>query len=300
MIGLVSNDLAQILRSSPVPDRLLVRGRDVYSLGRYCRQWLQGRIGRFRHEGGHRQDLLFVAGLPKSGTSWVESMLASFEGFQEIMPPSVIFHEIRRGGSHTFELSESLFRWLEGGSYVMKLHAHGSESNASVLRKRGLRHAVVYRDLRDVAVSHYFYVRRTPWHPEHSDYRDLDVEEGLEHFADTLLAPFGRWIESWHEHADEELTIIVRYEDLLDDALGELEKLVRHFGIDAHSRRIREVQEAHSFSRMSGGRERGSSDEDSFVRKGVKGDWRNHFTSALERRFESVAGSALERGGYLS
>ena len=291
--------MAGLLRRAPIPHRLLVGGKAGFSVGRYWYQWLRGRYGWLRHGGQHEQGLLFVAGLPKSGTSWVESMLASFPGFQEIMLPRVIFHEVRHGGSHGYELSEDELSRLQTGLFVLKLHVHGSSNNAEVLRRLNLRHVIVYRDLRDVAVSHYFYVRRTPWHPEHRAYRDLDVREGLEHFCETLLRPFAEWIEGWHQHADERLARIVRYEDLLEDALGELCTLKDHFGIATDYEEVKSIQEAHSFSRMSGGRERGSSDQGSFVRKGVSGDWKNHFTPRLERRFESVAGRALELGGYL-
>lgn len=295
----MSASLAGLLRESPIPQRFLVKGHAAYSVGRFWHQWLRGRYGRFRHGGRHDQGLLFVAGLPKSGTSWVESMLASFAGYQEVMLPSVIFHEVHHAGSHDFELEERDLERLEGGLFVLKLHAHGSSNNAEVLRRRGLRYAVVYRDLRDVAVSHYFYVRRTPWHPEHAEYRGLDVQEGLEHFSETLLRPFADWIMGWHRRADEGRARIVRYEDLLDDALGELAGLVEHFGIGTDPAEIERIQQAHSFNQVTGGRERGKSDEDSFVRKGVSGDWKNHFTPRLERRFESVARDALEIGGYL-
>ena len=271
----------------------------MYSVPRYWYQRFLGRFGYLRHGSRHEQNLLFVAGLPKSGTSWVEGMLESFAGFQNIMPPSVVFHELRAGGSHGFDLTQDLFSSLQKGLHVLKLHAHGSNRNAGLLRELGLRYAVVYRDPRDVAVSHYFYVRRTPWHPEHADYRDLSVQEGIDHFADTLLSPFNLWVEAWHEHADEELARFVRYEDLLDDALRELTALVEHFGIGTASSEIERVQKAHSFERASGGRERGESDEDSFVRKGVEGDWRNWFTDEQAARYREEAGGALRAGGYL-
>lgn len=292
-------DLPSILRRSPLSHEFLVKGRVAYSVPRYWYQYLMGRFGYLRHGSRHDQNLVFVAGLPKSGTSWVEGMLASFAGFQKIMPPRAVIHEVRAGGSHGLELTEGLLAGLQRGLHVLKLHTHGSSKNAMLLRERGLRYAVVYRDPRDVAISHYFYVRRTPWHPEHVQYRDLSVQEGIDHFADTLLEPFAAWIEGWHEYADAELARFVRYEDLLSDALGELTKLVEHFGIGTDRSEIEQVQKVYSFERVSGGRERGQSDDESFVRKGVQGDWRNWFTNEQDARYREEAGGALQVGGYL-
>ncbi len=31
-----------------------------------------------------------------------------------------------------------------------------------------VKYVIMYRDLRDVAVSHYYYAKQTPWHPEYT------------------------------------------------------------------------------------------------------------------------------------
>ncbi|MCS3697432.1 hypothetical protein GGP73_002135 [Salinibacter ruber] len=159
---------------------------------------------------------------------------------------------------------------------------------------------VLYRDLRDVAVSHYFYVRRTPWHPEYEDYRGLDVEEGLLHFGRTLLPEFVDWMRSWRERREPQQSIELRYEDLLDDAVGEFRHVASHFGLDASPATIERIVTEHRFATMSNGRSRGEQDEQSFARKGVAGDWQNHFTDAAKELFKTHAGQALIDFGYES
>ena len=46
------------------------------------------------------------------------------------------------------------------------------------------------------------------------------------------------------------------------------------------------------------GREQGEADPRSHVRKGGAGDWRKHFTPAVERELAERTGDLVERLGY--
>ena len=46
------------------------------------------------------------------------------------------------------------------------------------------------------------------------------------------------------------------------------------------------------------GRAAGEENAKSYLRKGVAGDWRNHFSDEAEAVFERHAGEALRRLGY--
>jgi hypothetical protein len=246
----------------------------------------------------YEHSLLFIAGLPKSGTSWLESMLASYPGYEKVMPPSAVAHEQAHKGSHNFDLPEDTIAQLREALVVLKLHVCGSSHNVRLLQELGIPYVVLYRDLRDVAVSHYFYVRRTPWHPEYDDYHGLDVENGLYHFGRTLLPKFADWMRSWHENRDPEQSIEIRYEDLLGDTVGSFGAVASHFSLDTSQSTIEDIVDEHRFENISGGRTRGEQDSDSFVRKGVSGDWKRHFTPDLKELFKKKVGKVLIAFGY--
>jgi hypothetical protein len=90
----------------------------------------------------------------------------------------------------------------------------------------------------------------------------------------------------------------VRYEDLLERPHQEVERLLRFLGADSTEGVVRECVEAASFERLSEGRERGQEDTSSFYRKGVSGDWKNHFTERDKRIFKDEAGKLLIELGY--
>jgi hypothetical protein len=181
---------------------------------------------------------------------------------------------------------------------VLKLHVHGSSHNVARLHDTEIPYLIIYRDLRDVAVSHYFYVQRTPWHPEYETYNQLDIEEGLIHFGETLLPEFDDWVRSWHRNRNEDCSLVVRYEDLLSDTESVFASVANLFGLDDSDDTIRDIVQAHSFENVSGGRERGRQSESSFYRKGVSGDWRNHFTDKVRGVFKENAGEFWVDHGY--
>jgi hypothetical protein len=225
-------------------------------------------------------------------------MLASYPGYQHLVIPEAVQYELKHKGSHDFELPSSTVDRFKEALAVLKLHVHGSAHNARNLHEAKVPYVVMYRDLRDVAVSHYFYVRRTPWHPEYEDYSGLDVKEGLFHFGRTLLPAFVNWMRLWRENRDTEQSIEIRYEDLLGDTFREFRRIASHFSLNTSSSTIGQIVEAHSFESVSGGRSRGNQDPDSFTRKGVAGDWKHHFTEELKDQFKEHAGQALIDFGY--
>jgi hypothetical protein len=61
---------------------------------------------------------------------------------------------------------------------------------------------------------------------------------------------------------------------------------------------LRAILERRRFEKMSGGRTRGKESVRSHYRKGVSGDWRNHFETVHIRRFKEEYGDLLIQLGY--
>ena len=91
----------------PAPLARAVKRVGVYP--RYLAQRKRCRAGFLAHGDRYPQKLLFVAGLPKSGTTWLERMLSDFPGFSDLLIPDVASFELRTGGSHDYELPDNLF-----------------------------------------------------------------------------------------------------------------------------------------------------------------------------------------------
>ncbi len=282
-------------RLSPTAARF---AKQIALCPRYYAQLREARKGYRRYGADYPQNVLFVAGLPKSGTSWLKKMLLSNPGFVEVLHPGAGFHEQALGGSHDYDMPEDLFELYDEALVVTRMHVHGSRQNIEALRRGGVKYVVLVRDLRDVAISHYHYVRQTPWHPEHVLYENLDLRDGLTKFAERTLLGFAAWMRSWRDNGDPEMALTISYERMLEDGPGVMTEVARHFGLDDRPETIHRIIEENSFKKMSGGRRPGEENNKAFARKGVAGDWVNHFTPEIADLYKHLIGEFLIEFGY--
>ncbi len=261
-----------------------LRARDQL---RACRQ------GFAKYGDQYSQPILFIAGLPKSGSTWVEKMVSSYDGYHEYLLPSVAKHEFQTGGSHDFEMPIGMFDKLTKMLVVTKMHSHGSLNNVEILKEAKINYVILHRDLRDVAVSYHFYVRNTPWHPEHHFHADSDVQEGLKIFCERMLPQYVHWVRSWKKNADPNHSVQIRYEEMLENPVDSMTTIAKLFNLDHSKQKIEQIVEQHSFKNMSGGRTRGEGADSQFARKGISGDWKNHFTPQLREQYGAVISDFL-------
>jgi hypothetical protein len=286
------------LQNHITSENALFLKRNIVSYPRYLFQMRKAKKGFQRFGNLYDNNILFIAGLPKSGTSWLKKMLTCYPGYQEVMLPEANVYEIDNAESHSFELPSDTFSRFKKRLVVLKLHSCGSKHNLDVLTASNIQFVVIYRDLRDVAVSYCFYVRQTPWHPEYKLYNKLSIQEGLRLFADNMLCDYLDWIESWEKTSDSPLSLVLSYENLLSSPHEQLSKIANHFGLDSSLSKIEEIVSANSFLTLSSGREQGQENNSSFFRKGVAGDWVNHFTPELKELYKKLIGHFLVTHHY--
>lgn len=246
-------------------------------------------------EFGHlyKQPVLFIAGLPKSGSTWIEKMVSSYDGYHEYLLPAIAKHELQTGGSHDFEMPEGMFNSLQDMLVLTKMHSHGSKNNVAILEKAGIRYVILHRDLRDVAVSYHFYVCNTPWHPEYPLHKNKSIQEGLQIFGERMLPSYVDWVRSWRKNANPEHSIQLRYEDMLTDPVAGMTKIATLFELENTPTKIQNIVDTHNFKKMSGGRDSGAESNSAFARKGVSGDWTNHFTASLREQYGEIIAEFL-------
>jgi hypothetical protein len=238
--------------------------------------------------------LLACFGHHKCGTTWITRILND-----------VCQHAGLKMKSHHYE---NLF---EGDIAAIRERDHfdlWNYVNADVNFTRGLdvRAFHVVRDPRDVIVSAYFSHMET-----HSDagwprlrhyrpyLRSLTKHDGLlaeMEFNAIFLAHMLMW-----DYTRPNI-LEVRFEDLiLDDQarfqtiFGFLDLVPRLVSLE----RLRGIVEAHSFRALTG-RKAGVEDPSSHYRKGVVGDWRNHFAPAHVEYFKKLYNPLLLKLGYES
>lgn len=227
--------------------------------------------------------LVHVVEFPKCGGSWIRNMIRTYLGV-----PRFDQDRILRARD------------------VILVHR---------LYKRSYRRPVIIvRDPRDVYVSFYYFetsISRPPkWagsdgHFRHVPERPLK-EDFKEYLTAKLLFPshpwfyFSQFLDSWLGRPG---ICLIRYEDCLDDPEAQLTRICRFLGEGIELERISRAVEATSFNKITeerygSAREPGQADNTKFHRKGVAGDWKNHFDEQACEIFQKCEGSSLMRLGY--
>jgi hypothetical protein len=277
-----------------------------------------------------QKQIFFVGGSPKSGTTWLQLLLnahpsvsCSGEGYFPIhlwkslaqalgqydrvieTNNKLLFTEVEEYQRLTkndvfYIFATCIAVVLVRQSKHKRVRAIGDKTPANSRYFAGLaslfptaKFIQIVRDGRDCAVSGWFHNLRNPdWVPLNRGSLEAYVSNFAVHWADDLAKA--------QEFADAHPDRIrrIRYEDLARDTEGTLAGLFAFLGVEVDASVLAHCRTEASFAKRSGGRNPGEEDRQSFFRKGVAGDWRNHLSEEQNALFRERAGSWLDRFGY--
>jgi hypothetical protein len=256
---------------------------------------LQYRLGPGRHQPRLK---LLVNGVPKSGTTWLMRMLASLPGYRAV-------------GNFHGEISR--YETVQPGQIVHS-HDYYSLELCEALRANDIRVLCIVRDLRDQAVSRMFHLKRDESHAWQPLVKGMSKDEALmlsiegHPPQDDLPALPGvlSWRKLTHGWLTGELEPIrLRYEAVVADTAREMSQLFECLDIVMPQGLLKAIIRRNRFERLTVGRKfwqqgRGPGQENptSHFRKGIVGDWRNHFNQDHRQRFKELAGDWLVEMGY--
>jgi hypothetical protein len=242
---------------------------------------------------------IFVSSYPKCGTTWAQYIvwllehdgrpLATDQSLTDVFP-------------HLEEVGEGPVRRLPEPRLI-KTHLPLARTPWSVHAK----YVYVARNPFDCAVSFYHHTRGFV---RHYDFAAGTWEVFFECFVRGEV-DFGDYFDhlvSWWPRRTAANVLFLVYERMLAAPNEAVESIARFLGgraaeLARDPRRLGAVVDASDFEHMQRDQERWSSrrppDMPAFVRKGVVGDWRNHFTAEQARRLAAkfrvrTAGTGIE------
>jgi Sulfotransferase domain len=232
----------------------------------------------------------------KAGSQWVYGILAACAPKRIVVPKVKI--------AHFYE--DAIVR---GRIYPTVYVPH--DKFTSVLSTQGIsaddtqiKSFFVIRDLRDALVSLYFSLKVS--HPIISesvaeDRRQLNIIESEEEALLYMVKQRGQASaniqRTWLPVCQAGKAMFVRYEDLIANEQQEFAKIIEYCQIDISTEKLTEIVDGNSFNKRAG-RKRGDEDVSSHFRKGVSGDWKNHFTDRIKAEFKKKYGQLLIDTGY--
>jgi len=221
----------------------------------------------------------------KAGSQWVRAVLNS------AAPRRMIYTS---GNPEWFAANPP----VEGAVYSPVYSDH-VRFRASIPADRPQHTFAVIRDARDTAVSWYFSLRysHTTKDPGITGPRDILSRIPFDDGLALVIASHLRsavWIQrTWLDSGVR----VFRYEELRQRQHETFNELFDYCQLDLSEGKRRRIVDKNSFERKTWWRF-GRENRKSHLRKGVAGDWKNHFTDRHKQLFKSHYGEILIQGGY--
>jgi hypothetical protein len=245
--------------------------------------------------------VLLGISFPKSGTHLLDQILL---GFSKAAPFSTRLHSFfagYEGESGRKRSIEETLAWVDSlrPLDVASAHLFAWDEVVQRVASPAFIPYFIFRDPRDVVVSHVFYVTdMEKRHVHHEYYASLpDFNSRLEvsilgrqdagvEFPNIAgrFAPYLGWL-------DQPSVMTVHFEDLVNDRASALNRIIDHF--------LRRVPLSVSRSLLREALESSINPKKSpTFRSGRTGEWKQHFTPEHKLFFKEVAGDLLVRLGY--
>lgn len=230
---------------------------------------------------GHYQpEDIFIAGYPKSGNTWMQTIMASL-----LFGLDVRQVPVRLMSDLVPEVYDEFYRRYLTPTYF-KTHDLPDPLYRRVIH--------LVRDGRDAMASYYHYLQARGYSPTWDD-----------------LVANGGFRGLWHDHTEQWLDnpydadiILVKYEDLLSQPLVELQRICDFGKLDKTDDALQKVIEQTSFSNMRSSENKFGighqdfSDEHNFVRKGKVGSYKEDIPAAVIPLLNAQMKDTLNKLGY--
>ncbi|CAG2166188.1 unnamed protein product [Oppiella nova] len=254
-----------------------------------------------------REDDLWLATYPKSGTTWTEEILSLIYNGGDIekvkdklLPKRVKHFEVGIPVGHS--------RWLQSKKSQRLIATHLPTTHIPIqLQQLKCKIIYVVRNPKDTAVSYYHHHRMSKFLGNYAgtwdNFVDLFAQGKLVH-GDWLSHVEGYW--RLHQQNPNQV-LFISYEELKTDLPKMIAVIARFVGNNLTDEIIERIANHCSFDEMKDNKMvnreklpvKGLFDmsQSKFMRKGIIGDWRTHFSDEQSKLFDKAYNHRLQELG---
>jgi hypothetical protein len=189
---------------------------------------------------------------------------------------------------------------LQPGDIVYS-YLHARQPYIGELTRSGIASFFLYRDPRDLIVSHIFYA--TKFHKRHGMHRYYSEElstmeqrisaaiQGVK-TSTASLSPIATKYQKYLGWLDQPNVLSLRFEDLILERPSSLQRILDHIASRGFQPQLPRSQAIDILTEGISPHASGT------FRRGKPGEWREHFTDENKRQFKASTGDLLIRLGY--
>lgn len=237
-------------------------------------------------------NIVYITSYPKSGNTWLRFMIGNyfydtkldFETINEVMPD--------------LHFNPEQAKNIKDKYVFIKSHDLTKIQNKTIY---------IVRDGRDVAVSYYYHMKRTGEIEDTLSFKNFLKNDFL---TEKYFGGWGSQIRKAKEISTKNLNIkLLRYEDLTEKTEFYLGEILKWIGETPDNNRLHYAIKKASFSELKKVEELNDEyiynerklirKDYGFIRKGIIGDWKNHFDEEDIKLFNEKFGSELKVMNYV-
>lgn len=193
------------------------------------------------------RNIILICGLPKSGTTWLESLLSLDGRFNNLMPYDVIKWEQNYGRSDNYIPKYDFLKKIPNGNWIIKIHATCSNELLEIINNYNLKPIILHRNIHEVLDSHSHYVDNTFFHPDFSKIKNLNKSQKISFYTQKYFDDYEIWVNKWK---NQKHTYNLTYDDLLSDTEHEVTSILKFLEIDISNVMIRRIIEKNSIDKL--------------------------------------------------
>ncbi|XP_070573621.1 sulfotransferase 1B1-like [Ptychodera flava] len=252
-----------------------------------------------------RPEDVVVAGFPKSGNTWLVEVLKAMYtnwGLVEVSDTKcpIFLEEYTLYKRYLGKIRQQVVETtnLEDlpSPRLIQTHLPATVFPCHVLKDNGVKVIHMSRNPKDVVVSMYYFWNKFM----HGQFSTGNWDQTVQAFVEDRLplTPWIRHVGDWFQRGIEDNVLHVTYEEMTQDLPAIIRKVAdflrRPRTDEAIGKVVRTTSVGEMRNRLSkmiiADEEMIPKNENPFVRKGIVGDWKNHFTVAQSELFDAAIG----------
>ena len=256
----------------------------------------------------YKYNVIFIAGMPLSATTWVKNLFGRVPGYFTRYTPMSYDIAVNRN------IAQSAFKYVPTYGYtIFKTHLNPEIENLNIITNNDIKKIIVtMRDFRDVAVSRYYRLAtstgpfgpKKKGDPHYVDLSKMTKEEAINESIKIVAEYYVDWIDGWLSIGKEreDFVYFCEFENLRNNTAEEFKKMLMFYEIELSEDKINQIVNA------SAGKGKMQDNNNKAVlqpwalssnfRSGVVGGWRKEFTENNIKYCKEMLGQALVKHGY--